>query len=130
MKAGISWITCLNAKAAQLCETWLKCLKLFSALMRGLCKTRFGTVPIALKPSNQYGTSIEALLKLCKQNIPALKENCWKFPKFHELLHVVDDIERFGAPRNFNAEQPESQLIYSAKHPDRRAQKKHAGCVY
>ena len=42
---------------------------------------------------------IEALLKLCKNNIPAFKENGWKFPKFHELLHVVDDIERFGAPQ-------------------------------
>ncbi len=63
-----------------------------------------------------------------------MKENCWKFPKFHELLHAVDDIERFGAPRNFNAERPESLLIYvliyAAKQPGRRAQKRHAGCVY
>jgi hypothetical protein len=57
-------------------------------------------------------------------------EICWKFPKFHELLHVVDDIEQFGAPRNFNSEQPESLLIYAAKQPGRRAQKCHAGCVY
>ncbi len=74
--------------------------------------------------------SIETLLKLCKKNIPTVKENCWKFPKFHELLHVVDDIERFGAPQNFNAEQPESLLKYAAKRPGRRAQKRHAGCVY
>jgi hypothetical protein len=58
-----------------------------------------------------------------------VKENCWKFPKFHELLHVVDGIERFGAPRNFDAERPESFLIYAAKRPERRAQKRHAGCV-
>ena len=73
---------------------------------------------------------IEALLKLCKNNIPAFKENGWKFPKFHELLHVVDDIERFGAPQNFNAERPESLLIHAAKRPGRRAQKLHVGCVY
>ena len=71
--------------------------------------------------------SIEALLKLCKQKIPLLVKldkqkvptvnaNCWKFPKFHELLHVVDDIERFGAPRNFNAERPESLLINLTPH--------------
>ena len=48
--------------------------------------------------------SIEALLKLCKKNIPALKENCWKFLTLHELLRVVDDIKQIGAPRNFNAE--------------------------
>ena len=75
-------------------------------------------------------SSIEALLKMCKNNIPAMKENCWKFPKFHELLHIVDDIERFGAPRNFNAERPESLLIYAAKRPGRRAQKRHAGIAY
>jgi hypothetical protein len=45
-------------------------------------------------------------------------------------LHVVDDIEQFGAPRNFNAEQPESFLIYAAKRPGRCAQKRHAGYVY
>ena len=55
-----------------------------------------------------------------------MKENCWKFPK----LHVVDDIEQFGAPRNFNAERPESFLIYAAKQPGRCAQKRHAGYVY
>ncbi|KAI2502420.1 hypothetical protein MHU86_12077 [Fragilaria crotonensis] len=59
-----------------------------------------------------------------------MKENCWKFPKFHELLHIVDDIERFGAPRNLNAERPESLLIYAAKRPGRRAQKRHAGILY
>jgi hypothetical protein len=75
-------------------------------------------------------SSIEALLKMCKNNIPAMKENCWKFPKFHELLHIVDDIERFGAPRNFNAERPESLLIYAAKRPGRRAQKRHGGISY
>ena len=39
-------------------------------------------------------------------------------------------IERFGAPRNCNAERPESLLIYATKQPGRRAQKRHAGCVY
>jgi hypothetical protein len=39
-------------------------------------------------------------------------------------------IERFGAPRNCNAERPESLLIHAAKRPGRRAQERHAGCVY
>jgi hypothetical protein len=44
-----------------------------------------------------------------------LKDNCWKFPKFHELLRVVDNIESFGAPRNYHAERPEAPLIDAAK---------------
>ena len=74
--------------------------------------------------------SIEALLRLCSKSIPAMKDNCWKFPKFHELLHIVDDIERFGAPRNFNAERPEALSINAAKRPGRRAQKRHEGALY
>ena len=54
----------------------------------------------------------------------------WKFPKFHELLHIVDDIERFGAPMNYCAQRPESLLISVAKQPGRRAQKRHAGSAY
>ena len=54
----------------------------------------------------------------------------WKFPKFHELLHIVDDIERFGAPMNYCAQRPESLLIPVAKQPGRRAQKRHEGSVY
>ena len=46
------------------------------------------------------------------------------------MLHIVDDIARFGAPRNFNAERPESLLIAVAKRPGRRAKKRHAGSLY
>ena len=46
------------------------------------------------------------------------------------MLCVVDEIEQFGAPRNLNAERPESLLIKAAKRPGRRAQKRHAACVY
>ena len=39
----------------------------------------------------------------------------WKFPKFHELLHIVDDMSLFGSPVNFCAQHPESLLIPAAK---------------
>ena len=71
------------------------------------------------------------------QNVPlddpeteVVKVKMWKFPKFHELLHIVDDIERFGAPMNYCAQRPESLLIPVAKQPGRRAQKRHEGSVY
>jgi hypothetical protein len=55
----------------------------------------------------------------------------WKFPKFHELLHLVDDIERFGAPINYCAQRlVESMLIPVAKKPSRCAQKRQQGVAY
>ena len=56
--------------------------------------------------------------------------DAWKFPKFHELLHIVDDMSRFGSPVNFCAQRPESLLIPAAKHPGRQAQKRIEGSAY
>lgn len=74
--------------------------------------------------------SIRRLLEMCHENIPSEKQHPWKFPKFHELLHIVDDISRFGAPTNYSAQRPESLLIAAAKQPGRRAQKRHQGSTY
>ena len=66
-----------------------------------------------------------------KENEKKKKENkAWNFPKFHELLHVVDDMARFGSPVNFCAQRPESLLIPAAKQPGRRAQKRKVGSAY
>lgn len=52
--------------------------------------------------------------------------NGWKVPKFHEMLHLVDDMVRFGAPRNYYAGAPEANHKSFAKRHGRRAQKRHA----
>ncbi len=67
---------------------------------------------------------------MCKTYIPTIKATAWKFPKFNELLHIVDDIEHFGAPMNYCAQRPESMLIPVAKKPGRRAQKRQQGVAY
>ena len=36
--------------------------------------------------------SIWKFMMMCKDSISIDKENAWKYPKFHELLHIVDDI--------------------------------------
>ena len=66
--------------------------------------------------------SIRNLMKLCQEYIPTVNANKWNIPKFHELLHIVDDISRFGAPMNYSADRPESLVIPAAKLPGRRAQ--------
>jgi hypothetical protein len=67
---------------------------------------------------------------MCKEDIPTDNSSKWKFPKFHELLHIVDDMTRFGATTNFCALRPESLLIPVAKQPGRRAQKRHEGSMF
>ncbi len=99
-----------------------------------MCKERIPAVTIKkskeLDKKTKRGKPNKA--KKPNQNVPlddpeteVVKVKTWKFPKFHELLHIVDDIERFGAPMNYCAQRPESLLI-----PMRRAQKRHKGSVY
>ena len=79
---------------------------------------------------NSVTTSIQVLMDMCRNRIPTSKSDRWNVPKFHELLHIVQDMVRFGAPMNFCAQRPESLLIPAAKQPGRRAQKRHAGSTY
>ena len=77
--------------------------------------------------------SLRKLMSWCTTRIPTRDESGskWNFPKFHELLHIVDDMIRFGATINFCAQRPESLLINAAKKPGRRrAQKRHEGSKY
>ena len=54
----------------------------------------------------------------------------YNFPKFHELLHIVNDTLRFGASTNLCAQRPEALLKSAAKKLGRRAQKQHKGTKY
>ena len=75
-------------------------------------------------------TSIRRLMKMCKDNIPTDNPSKWKFPMFHALLHIVDDMIHFGAATNFCAQRPEFLLIPVAKQPGRRVQKRHEGSKF
>jgi hypothetical protein len=77
----------------------------------------------------QKSQTFEAVTPI-KQEGQKSHTDAWKFPKFHELLHIVDDMSWFGSPVNFCAQRPESLLIPAAKHPGRRAQKRIEGSAY
>jgi hypothetical protein len=64
---------------------------------------------------------IKVLRRMCSNYLPTTNSNRWNFPKFHKLLHVVDDMSRFGAPNNICAQRPDSLLISAAKQPGRHA---------
>jgi hypothetical protein len=74
--------------------------------------------------------SIAKLMHLSKKYIPTSNQTAWHFPRFHEFMHIVDDMSRFDATQNFCAQHPESLLIAAAKQTGRPAQKQIEGVVY
>ena len=61
--------------------------------------------------------SVARMLSMVRWYMPRKKGNGWKLQKFHDLLHLAVDIERFGPPSNFDAGPQESGLRHWAKLP-------------
>jgi len=68
--------------------------------------------------------AIRIMMKEIIKNAPREDKNGWRLQKFHDLIHVVRDIENFGSPNNVDAAPNENNLIDFAKRPGRRAYKK------
>ncbi len=68
--------------------------------------------------------SIRIMMRAIKTNAPRVDRNGWKLQKFHDMLHIVRDIENFGSPNNVDSAPNENNLIDFAKEPGRRAHKK------
>jgi hypothetical protein len=64
-----------------------------------------------------FEKSVRELVTFITNNLPRLEGNGWKIQKLHEMLHLPDDIHRFGCPRNWDAGPGERSLKYFAKHP-------------
>lgn len=74
--------------------------------------------------------SIRVLMQMCVSRLPRMKGNGWCLPKFHELLHIVWNMMKYGAAPNFMAERTEALMKDTAKYPGRRAQKRHHGVLF
>ena len=61
--------------------------------------------------------SVARMLGMVRWYCPRKKGKGWKLQKFHDLLHLAVDMERFGPPSNFDAGPMESGLRYWAKLP-------------
>ena len=70
-------------------------------------------------------TSIRELMRMFINRLPREKGEGWNLLKTHLLLHFVDEIAKFGVPKNFDTERPEHNHLHNVKHPGRRAQKSH-----
>ena len=73
--------------------------------------------------------AIRIMMKEIIKNAPRVDKNGWRLQKFHDLLHVVRDIDNFGSPNNVDAAPNEHNLIDFAKRSGRRAHKK-GKCLY
>jgi len=67
--------------------------------------------------------SVRRLLAMLKLYTPRAKGNGWKIQKFHDMMHVALDMERYGAAANFDAGPGESMLKVFAKLYAKTAQK-------
>jgi len=71
-----------------------------------------------------YKTSIRTMLKGLLTLWPRSIKAGWELPKFHEQLHVPDDIERNGAPSNSHSGPTEHNHIEFVKNPAKRTQRR------
>lgn len=68
--------------------------------------------------------SVQRLLAMVRLYTPRKKGCGWKIQKFHDILHLALDIERFGSPSNYDAGPQESGLKSWAKLPAQTSQKR------
>ena len=69
-------------------------------------------------------SSIGKMLAMVRWYTPRKKGNGWKLQKFHDILHLALDMERFSPPCNFDAGPHESGLCYWAKLPALTSQRR------
>ena len=68
--------------------------------------------------------SVRRMLAMVKVYVPRKKGMHWCIQKFHDMLHLAEDIRRFGSPKNYDAGPLESSLRFWAKHFAQTAQKR------
>ena len=68
--------------------------------------------------------SVTVLLNKVKFTLPREEGNGWKIQKFHELMHIPYDVNKFGSPKNFDTGIMENRLIHVGKINAKTTQKR------
>jgi hypothetical protein len=68
--------------------------------------------------------SIKDMMKMILQILPRKDGHGWNIQKFHELLHIAEDIKWFGSPKNFDTGIMENRLIHVGKQHAKSIQKR------
>jgi hypothetical protein len=75
--------------------------------------------------AKQAKESLAQLLLMVCNSLPCGKGNGWKLPTFHNLMHIVSDMCKYGKPKESNTEVGEKNHKVFAKRIGRRCRKQH-----
>ena len=67
---------------------------------------------------------IRTMMAMLVMRLPRTSGKGWELQKFHDLLHVAQDMGEFGSPQNVDAGPGESSLKQWAKYPAKTTQKR------
>ena len=75
------------------------------------------TVPLHWNNSSKekLHASIVEMLVMIRRYLPRTDGQGWKIQKFHEHLHIANDVDMFGSPKHFDTGVMENRLIYVGK---------------
>jgi hypothetical protein len=69
--------------------------------------------------------SMAKMLTMVHDCLPRESGNGWKLPTFHNTMHIVDDMCKYGKPKEVNTEVGEKNHKFFAKCIGRRCRKQH-----
>jgi hypothetical protein len=82
-----------------------------------------------LSQQNEYSTeakkSLAKMLTMVRDRLPREKGNGWKLPTFHNIMHIISDMCKYGKPNEANTEVGERNHKVFAKRIGRRCRKQH-----
>ena len=77
------------------------------------------------KYSLQAKESLNKMLTMIHDRLPRESGNGWKLPTFHNTMHIVNDMCKYGKPKEANTEVGEKNHKVFAKRIGRRCRKQH-----
>jgi hypothetical protein len=75
--------------------------------------------------ANEAKKSLAKMLTMVRNCLPRCAGNGWKLPTFHNILHMVSDMCKYGKPKEANTEVGEKNHKVFAKRIGRRCRKQH-----
>jgi hypothetical protein len=77
------------------------------------------------KQSLQAKTSVAKMLTMIRDRLPRESGNGWNLPTFHNTMHIINDMCKYGKPKESNTEVGEKNHKVFAKRIGRRCRKQH-----
>ena len=111
---------CTFADFVQLCEALLCFRAWYKEDVTSWCNQELNSDPLERK--RDLTATLRRTMAMIRCFMPRKSGNGWKIQKFHDIMHLAIDMERFGSPKNFDAGPLESSLRYWAKFPALTAQ--------